>query len=278
MLEHEHGDAAYEFLMRYDEPSSFPFGLVSSLMRWLRDEERRLIVIRRAMEAWRAAPDHRSGNRFISVFQSAWKALPTEEALECVREIVRVTMSQPDFPIRANYDQEQTVTITSRREHTFFTILHILRRLDAPLAESLFAEQEQLAAAARRFPNGMESVMEQAEQRRSASGRTGGGYGMAGSARDFPYMEALVPGSRDGDLGPAIEHAVERYREDAAPDSPNQSPREFWPSTCRFRSILYNAGKRLGRDGAVYLDRIPDDDLRLFAQIEFTAALVGLPE
>jgi hypothetical protein len=73
MLEHEHGDAAYEYVMRYDHPSTFPFGLVSALMQWFGDEERQLAVLRRAIEAWRAAPDHRFGHRFVSVFQSAGK-------------------------------------------------------------------------------------------------------------------------------------------------------------------------------------------------------------
>ena len=45
-----------------------------------------------------------------------------------------------------------------------------------------------------------------------------------------------------------------------------------------FRSILHSAAKRLGEDAAVYLDRIPDADLRLFAQIELGAGLAGLPE
>ena len=66
--------------------------------------------------------------------------------------------------------------------------------------------------------------------------------------------------------------------EGAHPDRPNQAPQEFWPSTCTFRSILYSAGKRLGREAAVYLDRIPEADLRLFAQIELAAGLAGLPE
>jgi hypothetical protein len=77
--------------MRYDEPSTFPFGLVSALMQWFGDEERQLAVLRRAIEAWRAAPDHRFGHRFVSVFQSAWKALPPEEAREVAQEIVQVT-------------------------------------------------------------------------------------------------------------------------------------------------------------------------------------------
>jgi hypothetical protein len=62
-----------------------------------------------------------------------------------------------------------------------------------------------------------------------------------------------------------MEHALERYAEDAAPGRPNQAPREFWPSAAAFRSILYAAGKRLGSGAAGYLDSIPDADLRRVA-------------
>jgi hypothetical protein len=41
-------------------------------------------------------------------------------------------------------------------------------------------------------------------------------------------------------------------------ESPNLAPREFW--------------------AGAYLDRIPDPDVRLLAQIELAAALAGLPE
>ena len=68
------------------------------------------------------------------------------------------------------------------------------------------------------------------------------------------------------------------YREDIASDGRNQAPKTFWPSTCAFRNILYSAGKCLGPEAGILLDRIPDDDLRLFAQIELAAALAGLPE
>jgi hypothetical protein len=275
MLEHEHGDAAFEYLMHYDEPSTFPFPVASALMQWFGDEERRLAVLRRAIEAWREAPN----DRFIWLFQSQWKELPLEEAAVVAREIVRVALEQPDQEITATYDEEGSIRITSWREHTLFQILHVLRHVDGALAESLFAGHEQLAAAARRFPNGMESVMREAEARRiDACGTGSGGCGMGGAARDFPYLEALMQASQDGDFGPPIEHALERYRDDTAPDRPNQAPREFWPSTCSFRSILYSAGRRLGRDATSYLDRIPDPDLRLFAQIELAAALAGLPE
>jgi hypothetical protein len=97
---------------------------------------------------------------------------------------------------------------------------------------------------------------------------------MLGSPRDFPYIKSLIQATRDGDCGPPLG----RYREDTDRSRPNQAPRECWPSTSAFRTILYGAGKRLGRDAAIYLDRIPAADLRLFAQIELAAALAGLPE
>jgi hypothetical protein len=280
MLDHEHGDAAYEYLVGYDDPSTFPFGAVGALMQWYGDDERRQAVLRSAIAAWMAGTGERFGHQFVGIFRHGWKVLPEDEARHVLREIVRVTQSRPDWPITASYDQERSVQITSGRAHTFFTLLDILRRLDAPLAESLIAQDEQLAAAARRFPNGMESVMEEAERRRASAPppAAGGGFAMAGNPRDFPYMRSLLQARQDGDFEDAIEHALEQYREDAAPEHPNRVPREFWPSTCRFRSILYSAGKCLGPEGAVYLDLVPDADLRVFAQIEFAAALAGLPE
>jgi hypothetical protein len=89
---------------------------------------------------------------------------------------------------------------------------------------------------------------------------------------------ALQHASQDGDFAAPMAYALERYREDAAPDNPNQAPREFWPSACTYRGILYHAGIRLGENAAVYLDQIPDPDLRLYAEIELAAALAGLPE
>jgi hypothetical protein len=68
--------------------------------------------------------------------------------------------------------------------------VHILRRLDAPLAESLIASHEQLAAAARRFPNGIETIFEEAEERRQHLAASGaicdGGFIMAGDAPRHP--------------------------------------------------------------------------------------------
>jgi len=282
MLDHQHRDSAFDYVVRYDDPSSFPFGVAGALMRSLDDDGSRLAVLRSSIAAWREAPEKHPfhGFQFISVFQSRWKLLALEEAVTVVREIVRRTLEQADHPTTATYDPEGTMSITSGRENTLFQIFHTVRHLDAPLAESLIASHEQLAAAVRRFPNGMESVMQEAEARRAETPVTGtrGGFMMGGPSRDFPYLRALIEASHDGDFGPAIQHALEKYREDAAPERPNQAAKEFWPSTSRFRSVLYQAGKQVGKTAAVYLDLIPDYDVRLFAQIELAAALAGLPE
>jgi hypothetical protein len=292
MLEHGHQDAAFEYLIRYDESSTFPFSLVAELMHRIEDEDQRLAMLHRAIEAWRANshedPIWSRAFGFIWIFQWHWKTLPHEEALAITREIVRTTLERPDQPTSSGYNED--VHFTSGREDTLFKILHILRHLDAPLAESLIASHDQLAAAARRYPNGIESIHQETEERReaeerrrkasgeSAFGKSCGGFIMAGNPRDFGYQMSLMQASKDGNFAPAIEAALERYREDTAPDGPNYAPKEFWPSTCSFRSILFHAGKLSGQGTAVYLNQIPDDDLRLFAQIELLTALAGLLE
>jgi hypothetical protein len=300
MLQHGHIEAAFDYVNQGAVPSSFPYGYAVNLMHKL-DDERRLAVLRRAVNAWRTSVDQelmpKQGTpqieghsrhipllhlqlRFIRLFQGQWKILPADEALAVVREVVRIAVEQPDIETSARYGEE--VRITSSRAHVLFEVLHILRHLDAPLAESLIADHEQLAVAARRYPNGIETIHEELEERRKqrqASGATcGGGFIGSGDPRDRAYQMALRQSSLGGDFGPPIDHALERYVEDTASDSPNQAPRTFWPSTCAFRTILYSAGKRMGPEANLLLDRVPDEDLRLFARIELAAALAGLPE
>lgn len=218
---------------------------------------------------------------FIGLFKYQWTMLPPEEGLDVVREIVSIALDRPDLGTSARYPD---VDITSSREHVLFEVLHILRLLDPTLAESLIASHSQLAAAARRYPNGTETMHRelelQADERRkgmAASGENGGGFIMTGDPRNFARQMELHRSSLQGDFGPSIDHAVELYREDTDPNSPNQAPKALWPSACSFRAALYGAGKRLGPNAATLLDDISDDDLRLFAQIEFAAALAGLP-
>ena len=307
MLAHGHIDAAFDYVVQCDVPFDFPFGYAGNLMQKL-DEDRQRTVLRCAINTWRTPPDaermraHKvpygdgssgidSGmmlmgqlqNHFISLFQHRWTMLPAEEALAVVREIVHTALEQPDLGTSAGYPD---VHITSSRARIFFQVLHILRLLDPALAESILASHEQLAAAAQRYPNGIETVHQEfertAEERRkqlAASGETctGGFIMTGGDPRDLTRQKALVLAAQAGDYGPALNYALELYREDTDPDSPNQAPKAFWPSSSRFRTALYDAGKRLGPDAVTLLERIPDPEIRLFAQIEFAAALAGLP-
>jgi hypothetical protein len=280
MLQHQHVDAAFEYVTDGDS-FGFPFGYAVNLIHRIEDESQRVAVVRRAVEAWRSGDDGEVLFRgFNGFFGSQWRLLPSDEAREIVLEIVRKEMERPDEATSAGYPDG--IRITSRREHMFFELLHVLRHLDPSLAESLIAGHEQLAAAARRFPKGRETMIEEDEERRrqmAASGQScTGGFVMAGDPRDMPYMHSMIEASRSGDYEPPIGHALEKYKEDTDPENPNEAPKAMWPSTARFRSILHSAGKRLGKDAAVYLKRVPDEDLRLFARIELAAALAGLPE
>jgi hypothetical protein len=243
-------------------------------------EQERLALLRRAVGAWREARGDRFvwPFQFVWLFQHRWKILPEEEARDVVREIVRATLSEPDKPMQGTYDQEGTIKITSLREHSLFQVLPILRHLDQPLLESLLSSHPQFSAAAQRFPYGMESIQQEAEDRRKSEGERRAGFIIGGSPGDFPYFRTLMQGSQDGDFEQAMEHAQQQYRSDTEPETQNLAPREFWNSTGRFRSILYAAGKRLGEDAARYLTRIDDPGVLLLAQIELAAALAGLPE
>jgi len=98
---------------------------------------------------------------------------------------------------------------------------------------------------------------------------------MFGSPKDMPLMHALIAGKNSGQFDAAMQEAMKTYHEDV--DS-NVLIRECWPSSQAFRNILYCAAKKVGEPAAAYLQQTPDADLRLFAQIELVAGLVGLPQ
>ncbi|HWF11247.1 MAG TPA: hypothetical protein VG297_22410 [Bryobacteraceae bacterium] len=84
MLDHQHHDAAFDYVVRYDEPSSFPFGVAAALMRSLDNDGNRLAVLRSTIAAWRTAREarHFHSFQFISIFQSQWKLLPLKRLLQ----------------------------------------------------------------------------------------------------------------------------------------------------------------------------------------------------
>ena len=303
MLQHGLTDAALDYVLG-EFPSGFPFGYTGNLMQML-DETRRISVLRRAIRAWRAPDEveamrqhpvpHAGGYdnvviyrgqlqvRFMHLFQHHWHILPPDEALSIAREFVQSTLDQPDLGTSAGYPDG--VHFTSSREHSLFEVFHVLRRLDPAWAESLVADHEQLSAATQRFPDSVETISSeaevQAEERRKAMAASGetctGGVIMTGGRRELSLRIALHESARAGDFGPSIEHALDLYREDIDPESPNQALKPFWPSTSTVRTTFYTAGKRLGGDAVKLLNRLSDPDLLLFAQISLAAALADLP-
>jgi hypothetical protein len=125
----------------------------------------------------------------------------------------------------------------------------------------------------------MNEEVEAEVKRPQTTGATceGGGYILAGDPSDFDRQRRLIDAMRSGEFARSIEDALEKYREDTSPDTRNYAPKEHWPSTGVFRTVLHQAGQRLGAEAANLLEQIPDGDLRLFASIELAAALAGVP-
>jgi uncharacterized protein (TIGR03435 family) len=207
------------------------------------------------------------------MFTTWWRLLPVDEASVVVRDLVREILAGADGPINASVDD---VRFSSTREHHLFQILGPLRRLDPALTDSLIREHPQLAAAAARYPYGIESIEAAARERaeREPPGAPGKQphYILVGG-RLIPIPEALKT-----DFQAAFDLALRLYARETDSEHPNDAPQECWPSAHEFRNILYQAGKHEGRTAVRYLERIPNLALRLFAQIEFAAALAGLPQ
>lgn len=290
MLTHGHLDAAFDYLLHYEDSASFPFSSIGNVLQQLnqhapKDAVRRMILLRRAAETWGqgSSGHHHERDHFVRVFGNFWKEFPPEEAFDVARMIVAHAAKQPDDGITAGYSNK--VQFTSCRQHILFQILHVLRHLDPALAQSLIDSHDQLAAAAQRYPNGLETLHEEAQaevERLKAEGTALGGHRagcvLTGAPKDFDRQIRLIDATRSGNFEPSLKDAIEKYQEDTSPAARNYAPKEYWPSTGIFRTIFYTAGRCLGPEAVKLLERVPDDDLRLFAAIELAAALAGAPE
>jgi len=108
-----------------------------------------------------------------------------------------------------------------------------MRHFDPALAQSLIDSLDELSAAARRYPNGLQTMQEEAEAeaaRRKAEGATcDGGFIFAGNPKDLPRQRRLMDATRNGDFGPSIEDAIEKYREDTSPETPTMRRKNTGP-------------------------------------------------
>jgi hypothetical protein len=196
MLDHGHLEHAVSRVMHHENNPQFPFGMAQDIILRVPDESTKIALLRRAIEAWLDAPPYDDvqppDNDFVQLFQAEWNRLPPSEALIVVREIVRVTLEQPERPMTASY-ADGAVNLTSWRAHVFFEILHILQHLDPELAKRLIAGNAKLAKAARRFPKGRKSMEEEAESRRQERRSPGaGGHVLVGSPEDFPIWNRCI--------------------------------------------------------------------------------------
>ena len=245
MLRHGHIDPAFEYVIHENDPESFPFFSVGAVLRRLdlHDPEsgaRRMMLLHHAVKLWRqslSGPNsqkrgmfggHHHG--FVGLFGHFWKDFPPDEALSIARTIVDQAAQEPDSGASSGYANE--IHFCSRRQDTLFQILHILRHLDLTLAQSLIDSHDQLAVAARRYPNGLETMHAEAEaetKRRRAEGATCeggtcGGYFLSGDPADFDRQRKIIDSVRTGDFALSIEDALEKYRQDTSTDTPNYAP------------------------------------------------------
>jgi hypothetical protein len=159
--------------------------------------------------------------------------------------------------------------LASEQEFQLFILIPALQHLDPDLARSVLEGRPQLAEAVKRFPLGMRSVWDGQSKYDPARDD----LVEIGDSKPMPIVEALAT-----DFEAAFRHAQESFAEDSDAEAPNGAHKECWPSAREFRHILFKAGQHQGPAAAKHLDRIPDPDLRLFAQIELCAAIAGLPQ
>lgn len=283
MLDHGHLEKAIGYLIGPMKAGEFPFSVVGNVMEKCPDDATRLEIFRVAIRSWIQRPVPQRGpptdHGFLHLFSGKWQLLPPDEATVLTQEIVASILRNPDTTTGAQIGQTQNgAAFTSRQDHELFVIVNVLRELIPDVLDSLLKTHDQLAAGARRFPLGLESLKAELHPPDAKSKAQTFSFAFAGNPADFASMRAKMQAEIEANFEPHFQEAMRLYAEDTDAERPNASPRECWPSTQEFRNAMFRAGKSHGRKASSYLDRITDPDLRLFAEIEFIAALAGLPQ
>ena len=277
MAQHGHIDDAIAYLRDPLRGDRFPLHFVNNLERECPDDETRRQLLELAILEWGNPAPHVSRHEerfatpaFAALFSRFWNLLPRDEAAPVLRELVDrilATKSEPfEYPLTENPEDPK---LASEQEFELFRLTPALQHLDPDLARSVLEVRPRLAKAVRRFPLGMRSIWDGQRKYDPASDDVV----VIGDSEVMPISEALAT-----DFEAAFRHALETFATDADAESPNVAHKECWPSTREFRHILLKAGQHQGIDGTKHLDRIPDQGLRLFAQIGLCAGIAGLPE
>jgi len=169
------------------------------------------------------------------------------------------------------------------RDMRLFEILNVLAALKpADEVDAILRAHPDVAEAAKIYPLGMETMMEQAlaAQKDASRGVRGGGFIIGGGAGERRLMDAGLKALR-GDPSAVpdfMAEALRLFRQDKDADNPNWAPLPFWPSCRAYQKAMYWAGKLSGISSAGLLDEIPDTDLALLSSIELAAGVLGLAE
>jgi len=279
-LSHGFPEDAAAWLSEPPDDVGYPFRAASQAIGYSRgDEEAARKIMRGAIRAWRKHSKPDRSEEFEEIFVYCRRWIPAAEAEDVVREIVDRIRSDKDGPTTATFRHESKVAkLSSTRESRLFNVYGLVLRLDAELAAELCRQFQQLAAAVKVFPRGYQDEFEVPPAERGdekTSDRCEQPDYMTVNKRHrlLPIPEAIKTDFRE-----PFESALRLYGRDTDPKNPNEAPKECWPSTNEYRNILFKAGQHPGGDAARLLNRIPNGDLLLLAQIEWMAAMLGLPK
>ncbi len=277
MAQHGHIDDAITYLRNPLPGDHFPLHFINNLEQECRDDETRRKLLDLALREWRnpaprdAGPEERfAGPSFTALFGRYWNLLPCDVATPVLRELVDRVLdmeSEPcDYTLTENPEDPKLASV---QEYQLFRLVPALQHLEPDLARSVLEGRPQLGEAVKRFPLGVQSLRD--AQRKYDPARDD--LVVIGDSELMPIAEALAT-----DFKAAFRHAYESFKRDTDPERPNSAHKECWPSAREFRHIVFKAGQHQGVAAAKHLERIPDPDLRLLAQIELCAAIAGLPQ
>ncbi len=206
---------------------------------------------------------------FGGIFARYWHLLPASEARLLLLEIVHAVLKQEGKSHRFPLTPDPGEPELTEHEHLLFGLLPAMQALEPDLPQSLFQKHPPLAAAAQRYPNGVQSIWDSQPK----FDRARDDAMTVGDSSVMPMTEAIAT-----DFKAPFREAGKLYAKDSNPENPNTAPKDCWPSAREFRNILFKAGQHLGWEAEKYLDRISDPDLCLFAQIELCAGAEDLPQ
>jgi len=249
-------------------------------------QRRALLAARERWRAYRKRDDNPNRspfwqNDFYHLVSLHWTKFELPEAQIWLEEMLLAIETDPDQGGHFRFGGR--VEFHSMRDKELFMILNVLRALRPPdEVEALLLAHPEVAAVAKIYPLGLDSVRAEKPPASQPGQRGRGGFSCAvsSSGRDRGLLEGMMAAHRgDPSAVPQLmSEAGHFYEQDTDSRNPNMAPRAFWPSCHAYKVALYWAGKMLGKDAEPLLDDIPDQDVVLLASIELAAGILGLSQ